>query len=174
MLIPNRLSTDETNGFTGVFVGFYVYVSNTTNKDDGQLCFHDNEYFNLSTIPAVLTLNCTLHGRYVIYYNERNDDRPDYYFEFAEIDLCEFEVNGKNSSCSFMLHWVTHTLNFAYTDKSIIWNICWVLKVSLEIKHDVYICNIYDTINIYIKTKIISATQFQSLLNGSLNDSLAL
>nr|XP_022296780.1 multiple epidermal growth factor-like domains protein 11 isoform X2 [Crassostrea virginica] len=89
-----NLFWNASNGFTEVFVGFYVYVSNTTNKDDGQLCFHDNEHFNPSTIPAVLTLNCTLQGRYVIYYNERTDGQPDYYFKYVGTHLCEFEVYG--------------------------------------------------------------------------------
>nr|XP_022296790.1 uncharacterized protein LOC111106415 [Crassostrea virginica] len=85
---------DASNGFTKVFVGFYVYVSNTTNKVDGQLCFHDNGHFNPSTIPAVLTLNCTLQGRYVTYYNERTDGQPNYYYEYVGTHLCEFEVYG--------------------------------------------------------------------------------
>ena len=89
-VIPNCLSTDESNGFKAVFVGFYVYASNTTNKDDGQLCFHDNEYFNLSTIPAVLTLNCSLCGRYVIYYNERIDGQPIKVFRFQRRTLLLF------------------------------------------------------------------------------------
>ena len=84
----------ENNGFRATFLGFYVYVSNTTNRIDGQLCFHDNGFFTLSTIPAVLTLNCTLHGRYVIYYNERIDGQPNDYSNYAEINLCEFEING--------------------------------------------------------------------------------
>ena len=98
LLTFSYLFTDASNGFTEVFVGFYVYVSNTTNKDDEQLCFHDNEHFNPSTIPAVLTLNCNLQGRYVIYYNERTDGQPDYYYEYAGTNLCEFEVYGKNGS----------------------------------------------------------------------------
>lgn len=103
IVTPNCLSTDEANGFTGVFVGFYVFVSNTTNKDEGQLCFHDDGHFNRSTIPAVLTLNCTLYGRYVIYFNERVPGQPAYYYEFVETDLCEFEVYGKNYSYSYLL-----------------------------------------------------------------------
>ena len=93
--------TDESNGFKAVFVGFSVYVSNTTDKNDGQLCFHDNGYFNLSTIPDELTLNCSLRGRHVIYYNERIDGQPDYYYEFVETNLCEFEVYGKNCLCFY-------------------------------------------------------------------------
>lgn len=101
-VIPNCLSTDESNGFKAVFVGFYVYASNTTNKDDGQLCFHDNEYFNLSTIPAVLTLNCSLCGRYVIYYNERIDGQPIYYYDSVDTNLCEFEVYGIKCLCFYL------------------------------------------------------------------------
>nr|XP_022305757.1 uncharacterized protein LOC111112519 [Crassostrea virginica] len=32
---------DEDNGFTRYFLGFSVYISNTTNKEDGVLCFRD-------------------------------------------------------------------------------------------------------------------------------------
>lgn len=86
---------DASNGFTTRFVGFYVYVSNTTHKENGSLCFHDNEIFNQSTIPAVLTLNCEMQGRYVIYFNERKIAQPSYYSEGANVELCEFEVYGE-------------------------------------------------------------------------------
>nr|XP_022299957.1 receptor-type tyrosine-protein phosphatase T-like isoform X2 [Crassostrea virginica] len=84
----------ENNGFRATFLGFYVYVSNTTNRNEGHICFHDNGYFNISTIPPVLTLNCSLHGKYVIYYNERISGQPSYYSPFSEINLCEFEIYG--------------------------------------------------------------------------------
>lgn len=63
---------------------------------DGKLCFQDNQQFTKNTIPAVLTLNCTHHGRYVIYYNNRmSNGNPLGYSEYAYNELCEFEVYGE-------------------------------------------------------------------------------
>nr|XP_034321893.1 uncharacterized protein LOC105319418 [Crassostrea gigas] len=82
------------HGYVGRFLGFSVYVSNTTEIKDGVLCFKD-DYFTKYTIPAVITLNCTHHGRYVIYYNNRTSSYPPpYYSRYAFNDLCEFEVYG--------------------------------------------------------------------------------
>lgn len=50
--------------------GFFLYVSNSTTKDGGFLCFHD-----LSTVKSTISwdkwTSCSVNGRYVIYYNER-------------------------------------------------------------------------------------------------------
>ncbi|XP_052695923.1 multiple epidermal growth factor-like domains protein 10 [Crassostrea angulata] len=83
-----------TNGFVNRFLGFSIYISNTTEIKDGILCFKD-DYFTKYTIPSVITLNCTHHGRYVIYYNNRtsNNIPPDYSL-YAYNELCEFEVYG--------------------------------------------------------------------------------
>uniref|UniRef100_K1QUK5 Scavenger receptor class F member 2 n=1 Tax=Magallana gigas TaxID=29159 RepID=K1QUK5_MAGGI len=81
------------HGYVGRFLGFSVYVSNTTIKEDGDQCFQDNQIYTKDTIPAVLTLNCTHHGRYVIYYNKRTlSSNPPDYSQFAYNELCEFEV----------------------------------------------------------------------------------
>ncbi|XP_062592547.1 multiple epidermal growth factor-like domains protein 10 [Saccostrea cucullata] len=89
----------SSNGFTSRFLGFYVYVSNTTDKLDGHLCFHDTNY-STKTIPAVVDINCTVHGQYVIYYNERPQNSPHsrQYSPDAHVELCEVEVNGCNKT----------------------------------------------------------------------------
>lgn len=71
-----------------------MYISNTTEKEDGVLCFRDDNFTN-ETIPAVITLNCTHHGNYVIFYNNRTSSKiPPYYSQYAYNELCEFEVYG--------------------------------------------------------------------------------
>lgn len=88
------IGVGENNGHTSRFLGFSIFISKTTMKEDGWLCFHDNSFYNLTTIPAILTLECIMHGRYVIYYNERKEGQPHYYSDEAIIELCELEVNG--------------------------------------------------------------------------------
>ncbi|XP_062571489.1 multiple epidermal growth factor-like domains protein 10 isoform X3 [Saccostrea cucullata] len=86
---------DETNNYTSRFLGFSVYISNTTNKDEGILCFKDTKYTR-ATIPDIVTKECVTHGRYVIYYNERlsRANNPHGYSEWAFSELCELEVYG--------------------------------------------------------------------------------
>ncbi|XP_056002226.1 platelet endothelial aggregation receptor 1-like isoform X4 [Ostrea edulis] len=81
--------------YTSGFAGFFLYVSNTTSKDDGHLCFHEIQ--NVTGTPIeIQTIRCSVHGRYVIYYNERIQGvtYPSYYSQYANNDLCEVEVFG--------------------------------------------------------------------------------
>lgn len=61
------------------------------------MCFKDKN-FTLSTIPAVFTIVCSVHGKYVIFYNERQPGVTyrDGYSKHAYNDLCEVEVYGKH------------------------------------------------------------------------------
>lgn len=87
---------DENNGHLRRLLGFSVYVSNTTDKENGSICFYDNEFYTPSTIPEIPTINCKMHGIYVIFYNERKQGQPSYYDPEALVELCEFEVYGKH------------------------------------------------------------------------------
>lgn len=76
-------------------MGFSIYVSNTTSKIDGVLCYKDN-IFTTETIPAVFNITCAVYGQYVIYYNERLSGLvyPHGYSKYAFADICELEVYG--------------------------------------------------------------------------------
>ncbi|XP_078330381.1 uncharacterized protein LOC144624450 [Crassostrea virginica] len=85
---------DEDTYFTKFFLGFSVYISNTTNKEDGVMCFRDINYTR-ATILNPVNVTCPYHGRYVIYYNNRT--HPPFsegYNDFTFIGLCEVKVYG--------------------------------------------------------------------------------
>lgn len=82
------------NTFTQGFLGFSVYVSNTTEKNDGILCFKDTT-FTVHTIPSIISIQCIEHAQYVIYYNERLGEQTNRgHSEYAFNDICEVEVYG--------------------------------------------------------------------------------
>lgn len=105
-----------------------LFVSNSTHKKDGVLCYYDANY-TVSTITSRIAIECNFHSRYVIFYNTRagNLSSKIGYSDKAEINLCEVEVwrlkhfwshgNLKSewnrtgvikiriSSISFALHW---------------------------------------------------------------------
>ena len=85
---------DNINVYAKRFLGFSVYISNTTQKEDGVLCFRDTSYTS-ATIPNPVNVSCPYYGRYVIYYNNRtHPPYPNGYDEYAYNELCEVEVNG--------------------------------------------------------------------------------
>lgn len=84
--------------------GFSLYVSNTTSKRDGLLCFDDMQ----SSLRPPLedqNITCSVLGRYVIYYNERSSNvtyNESGFSEFAYNELCELEVYGKDHVVLFV------------------------------------------------------------------------
>lgn len=86
---------DSSNRNAESFLGFSVYVSNTTDKVQGTLCFRDTNFI-IEDITAVFTVVCREYGQYVIYYNERrpNETYPRHVSRYADNNLCEVEVYG--------------------------------------------------------------------------------
>ncbi|XP_078309528.1 uncharacterized protein LOC111106256 [Crassostrea virginica] len=91
--MTNNEPWDENNEYTTEFLRFSVYISNTTNKSEGVLCFRDTLYTK-ATIPNPINITCLNHGRYVIYYNNRIEGNHNQYSTFAYNNLCEVEIYG--------------------------------------------------------------------------------
>nr|XP_022306762.1 uncharacterized protein LOC111113083 [Crassostrea virginica] len=91
--VTGRMQWGPENSFAQEFLGFSIYVSNTTKRTDGTVCFEDTN-FTIYTIPAVINITCVVEGQYVIYYNERQGKHKTGFSEYAFNDLCEVEVYG--------------------------------------------------------------------------------
>lgn len=99
-----NLQLGRRNGFTKRFLGFSLYVSNTTNISDGTLCYKDTS-FTTDTIPAIFNTTCHTYGQYVICYNERLSvsTYPEGYSLYAWNEICEMEVFGKKRTFFFFI-----------------------------------------------------------------------
>ncbi|XP_062604727.1 multiple epidermal growth factor-like domains protein 10 [Saccostrea cucullata] len=76
----------------GRLAGFSLYVSNTTDIQNSYLCYKDGP-----ELPPLDLINiCSIHGRYVTFYNERNKTiYPSGYQTTTVItELCEVNVHG--------------------------------------------------------------------------------
>ncbi|XP_062567724.1 platelet endothelial aggregation receptor 1-like [Saccostrea cucullata] len=77
----------------GRFAGFSLFISNSSSREDGLLCYKNT----LPLPPLEFNTTCIGYGRYVIYYNERLDGvtYPEgYQILNVYTNLCEVKVQG--------------------------------------------------------------------------------
>eukprot|EP00105_Crassostrea_gigas_P016373 XP_011433735.1 PREDICTED: multiple epidermal growth factor-like domains protein 10 [Crassostrea gigas] len=90
----DNIHWNASNAYTSRFLGFTLYISNSTDREEGVLCFRDTN-FTRATIPNPITITCPRPGRYVIFYNKRTQSSiPAGYDRYAFSELCEVEVYG--------------------------------------------------------------------------------
>lgn len=117
LLTKSISNLGSSNYLAHTFLGFSFYVSNTTTRLQGTLCFKDKS-FSASIIPAMFNTTCILHGQYVIYYNERLNNilYPEDYSQFADSYLCEVEVYGK-CQLRLFIYWESNNIIHKYKSK---------------------------------------------------------
>nr|XP_022289968.1 uncharacterized protein LOC111101677 isoform X2 [Crassostrea virginica] len=92
---------NKDNELTKYFLGFSAYISNTTEREDGILCFRDTTYTR-ATIPNPINIPCPHYGRFVTYYNNRTHiPYPEGYSDTTASFLCEVEVYGCSDQGKF-------------------------------------------------------------------------
>jgi hypothetical protein len=76
----------------GRMAGFSLYLSNTTNTENGYLCYQNGP----DLPPLNFNTTCVDYGRYVIFYNQRLEgvQYPAGYEQRSLIELCEVIVLG--------------------------------------------------------------------------------
>lgn len=92
----------------GRFAGFSLYVSNTTDRRDGYLCYKDGPVLP----PLNFNINCIKNGHYIIFYNERKNEIKypvGYETESVYMELCEVFVTGKLNYIAFLLQAILHS-----------------------------------------------------------------
>ena len=98
------LDTSDMNSILPrIFLGFSLYISNTTDKSQGTLCYKDSNY-TMNTIPPVVNITCPVLGQYVIFYNERltGVSYPPDYSSYAFNLLCEVILTHLNIFLFFL------------------------------------------------------------------------
>ena len=78
----------------GRFAGFSLFISNTGYRDSSSLCYKDGPELP----PLNFSTECTLSGRYVIFYNERLEGvtyPAGYEVVTVYTELCEVTIKGK-------------------------------------------------------------------------------
>ncbi|OWF43872.1 Receptor-type tyrosine-protein phosphatase T [Mizuhopecten yessoensis] len=90
----NNIKIYYRANFKNRFAGYQIFVSNTTDLNNGQLCYEDAS----STIEEVSTVKshqCQYVAQYVTIYNYRNTPtRHGFYWQWAVLELCEVQVLG--------------------------------------------------------------------------------
>ncbi|XP_062571468.1 uncharacterized protein LOC134233508 [Saccostrea cucullata] len=75
--------------------GFSLYISNTSRREDGYLCYEDLSTLGLPDLD--FSTRCIKYGRFVIFYNERMDQKfysSSRYENPALTELCDVVVQG--------------------------------------------------------------------------------
>ncbi|XP_069127218.1 multiple epidermal growth factor-like domains protein 11 isoform X3 [Argopecten irradians] len=76
------------------FAGFMLYLSNTSDWTQGDLC-HEDKSETEDDVSIHITIQCPSVAQYVTIYNYRGDPkRHDWYSEDAILELCEVQVFG--------------------------------------------------------------------------------